>query len=570
MGRNCEKYLAKLEKHHQRGDYTKVEELWKKFGCLGRLHNLVRYIRLTPQRRKEFATIIIGGDLSQFDGLELIQNNSTRWNSWFYSITRALNVRERLELFCNGLGLAKTDLGESWVRPSLPHFLITHLYSCSSSIATQCNAVLLLSSHRYIFSARHVPGKGSVGIANFKLDGQHWFELKKIELALKDFYAATLLSEGKKTSLADWFSTLDCLLREISETKDHYHDIQTEDDNNFTWKQEWVLHGDEEKKRWFENAQLAVKHLWETEYKGRYPPGRRDPDPAFDRQREHKRIRIDAPVSTTDLYEQYISTDRLHNEEAGCNEAIAYWLSRYDSQRDLARFALDMFAISPMSDECESLFSSAKLTIVDRRGRLKADIIEACECLRAWYGKPQAGEQRYRGYMSEFEASDEEYDIIADLEAKQIEQEERVQRVRRSLGNNSRVALGSLHGDWTLYSSQYLAALVELPDSEIEYDWTAGEIKIEAAENYGEPVVNDTYVTITSIETEEDLGIYLLKPRFASTDSITETVANNGTDQTFHCEIMFLGLELLELRIPRRAVSSDFNADEIYYVAVLN
>ncbi|KAG9384326.1 hypothetical protein A1F94_003873 [Pyrenophora tritici-repentis] len=352
MGRNCEKYLAKLEKHHQRGDYTKVEELWKKFGCLGRLHNL------------EFATIIIGGDLSQFDGLELIQNNSTRWNSWFYSITRALNVRERLELF----------------------------------------------------SARHVPGKGSVGIANFKLDGQHWFELEKIELALKDFYAATLLSEGKKTSLADWFSTLDCLLREISETKDHYHDIHTEDDNNFTWKylqgcadaawlkcveyynnqqlnwqnrfpedtdlpptyyaaqildpyrkwgwfrQEWVLHGDEEKKRWFENAQLAVKHLWETEYKGRYPPGRRDPDPAFDRQREHKRIRIDAPVSTTDLYEQYISTDRLHNEEAGCNEAIAYWLSRYDSQRDLARFALDI---------------SAKLTIVDRRGRLKADIIEA-------------------------------------------------------------------------------------------------------------------------------------------------------------------------------------------------
>ncbi|KAG9377807.1 Dimer-Tnp-hAT domain containing protein [Pyrenophora tritici-repentis] len=321
MGRNCEKYLAKLEKHHQRGDYTKVEELWKKFGCLGRLHNLVRYIRLTPQRREEFATVIIGGDLSQFDGLELIQNNSTRWNLWFYSITRALNVRERLELF----------------------------------------------------SARY-----------------HWFELEKIELALKDFYAATLLSEGKKTSLADWFSTLDCLLREISETKDHYHDIHTEDDNNFTWKQEWVLQGDEEKKRWFENAQLAVKHLWETEYKGRYPPGRRDPDPAFDRQREHKRIRIDAPVSTTDLYEQYISTDRLHNEEAGCNEAIAYWLSRYDSQRDLARFALDMFAISPMSDECERLFSSAKLTIVDRRGRLKADIIEACECLRAWYGKPQA------------------------------------------------------------------------------------------------------------------------------------------------------------------------------------
>jgi hypothetical protein len=146
MGRDCERYLAKLEKHYQRGDYAKVEELWKRFGCLGRLHNLVRYIRLTPQRREEFTAIIVGGDLAEFDRLELIQNNSTHWNSWFHSITRALNVRERLE----------------------------------------------------IFSARHVPGKGSHGIANFKLDGQHWFELEKIELALKDFYAATLLSEGKK------------------------------------------------------------------------------------------------------------------------------------------------------------------------------------------------------------------------------------------------------------------------------------------------------------------------------------------------------------------------------------
>ncbi|KJZ69857.1 hypothetical protein HIM_10757 [Hirsutella minnesotensis 3608] len=153
---------------------------------------------------------------------------------------------------------------------------------------------------------------------------------------------------------------------------------------------------DEEKRRWFDSAQLAVKELWKTEYKGKYPvemvlppkPAERDPDPAFDRQREHKRIRIDGPVSATDLYEQYIATDRLHDDEAGCDDAIAYWLSRYDSQRDLARFALDLFAISPMSDECERLFSSAKLTVVDRRGRLKADIIEACECLRAWFGEP--------------------------------------------------------------------------------------------------------------------------------------------------------------------------------------
>ncbi|KAG7404301.1 hypothetical protein Forpe1208_v015760 [Fusarium oxysporum f. sp. rapae] len=365
---------------------TPKQRRHRRLRCLGHIINLCCQAflmgrdceRLTPQRREEFAAIIVGGDLAEFDRLELIQNNSTRWNSWFHSITQALNVRERLE----------------------------------------------------IFSARHVPGKGSHGIANFKLDGQHWFELEKIELALKDFYAATLLSEGKKTSLADWFSTLDCL-REINETKDHYDTIDTEDDNNFTWK---YLQGCADAawskcEEYYSNQQLNWQNrfpedtdlppayyaaqildlyrkwawfrqewqLWETEYKGRYavemlpPPVRKEryPDLAFDRQREHKRIRIDAPVSAADLYEQYISTDRLHDDEAGCDEAIAYWLSCYDSQRDLARFALDLFAISPMSDECERLFSSAKLTIVDRRGRLKADIIEACECLRAWYGKPR-------------------------------------------------------------------------------------------------------------------------------------------------------------------------------------
>ena len=50
--------------------------------------------------------------------------------------------------------------------------------------------------------------------------------------------------------------------------------------------------------------------------------------------------------------------------------------------------ALDVFAVPAMSDECERLFSSAKILLSDRRSRLRMDIIEASECLRAWYGPP--------------------------------------------------------------------------------------------------------------------------------------------------------------------------------------
>jgi hAT family C-terminal dimerisation region len=38
-----------------------------------------------------------------------------------------------------------------------------------------------------------------------------------------------------------------------------------------------------------------------------------------------------------------------------------------------------------MSTECERVFSSAKKLITPERNQLEEDIIEACECLKAWW-----------------------------------------------------------------------------------------------------------------------------------------------------------------------------------------
>jgi hypothetical protein len=74
---------------------------------------------------------------------------------------------------------------------------------------------------------------------------------------------------------------------------------------------------------------------------------------------------------------------------------------------NLARIALDVLAVL-MSDECEKLFSSAKLLLTDRLSRLRMDIIEVCECLCAWYDPPptkrlkrqQTSAKWIRGHMS--------------------------------------------------------------------------------------------------------------------------------------------------------------------------
>lgn len=139
--------------------------------------------------------------------------------------------------------------------------------------------------------------------------------------------------------------------------------------------------------------QGLVEDLWLEEYKGKYstPAVVKLPPPigfvrgeTFGGLESHEQIKS-VPLCRTDAYQAYIKSDP---EEA--NDPLAYWNSLYLSQPDLARFALDMLAIPLMSAECERVFSSAKHLITDPRNRLKADIIEANECLKSWFGRPQA------------------------------------------------------------------------------------------------------------------------------------------------------------------------------------
>ena len=46
--------------------------------------------------------------------------------------------------------------------------------------------------------------------------------------------------------------------------------------------------------------------------------------------------------------------------------------------------ALDILTIPAMSAAPERLFSSANITISDRRNRLHGDTTEAIECLKSW------------------------------------------------------------------------------------------------------------------------------------------------------------------------------------------
>jgi hypothetical protein len=88
--------LTKRELKHEVSEL----KLWRKKGPIGKLHNTVRFIRRSPQRREEFAGFAETGQLG-FECLDLqvLSDNAIRWNSTYTFIDRAIKLRDQIDLF---------------------------------------------------------------------------------------------------------------------------------------------------------------------------------------------------------------------------------------------------------------------------------------------------------------------------------------------------------------------------------------------------------------------------------------------------------------------------------------
>lgn len=103
--------------------------------------------------------------------VQLIRDNTTRWNSFYISIGRAINVKERINKFCK----------------------------------------------------QHTPvDKRERGLKDDILTPKHWYHLERLHSCLETFYAATLATEGNKSFLYDWYPTMTFLLNEIDSWRQEF------------------------------------------------------------------------------------------------------------------------------------------------------------------------------------------------------------------------------------------------------------------------------------------------------------------------------------------------------------
>ena len=75
-------------------------ECWRAIGAVGKAHNIVKFIRMTPQRRSTFLDHQLR-ELQQQKAFMVRADNDTRWNSTWNMIDSVLAQRQRIDGYCS-------------------------------------------------------------------------------------------------------------------------------------------------------------------------------------------------------------------------------------------------------------------------------------------------------------------------------------------------------------------------------------------------------------------------------------------------------------------------------------
>ena len=146
-----------------------------------------------------------------------------------------------------------------------------------------------------------------------------------------------------------------------------------------TWQPEWIP-----------DAKALVAKLWkkyrptspthtqveETAQEPKHSPN------AFTAWKQQKSARRADYIDEYARYSREPPVPQDHIKQGACS----WWLEERQQRLypNLSRMALDILTIPAMSAAPERLFSSANITISDRRNRLHCDTTEAIECLKSW------------------------------------------------------------------------------------------------------------------------------------------------------------------------------------------
>ena len=407
FGTNVSKFEAELRVVSDEFSF----EIWAKKGAIGRLHNLILYIRRTDQRRQVLRRLQreLAGDDVIFT-VEVLIDGKTRWNSIYIMIKRgefimyyyfplliyylAIELRSAIELYQSRWQKPKNDPGhrdltkdflsaDDWAELERFHEFLKPFYILTKTMEGNANKPDAEGGH-----------------------GAVWETLKTMDYMFIKFKRAaedTLLEEA-----SHFKSGIDCGWAKLeeyyikSDTTPIYraalalHPSYGYDYFERYWKKAM------KKPQWYWDMQSAVYGLFDeyrrqAEVETQAQAGLlEDDDSGVDSEVNEyssfgKRsiIVVNAQrkkaktVSELDLFQ----TRTIYAEDLDVANPLEWW-SRHQSEYPvLYQMALDLFSIPGMSAECERVFGQAKKMITDERNRLSPETVEAEQLQKQWLMK---------------------------------------------------------------------------------------------------------------------------------------------------------------------------------------
>jgi hypothetical protein len=406
---------------------------WRSKGPIGKLHNIVLWIRRSALHRERLQEK--QRELGFKDKKQLVQDNSTRWNSTYYSLQRAVELRQPVEAILDEemstwqLNCRKAaDTGKD--LPPQPSHLVDYLSQHDWSTITDLLLVLKPLEQATKLLQGHGAGAshGSIWqvIPFMEKLFSHFEDIRKrfnlpppgddLQVTLEDTQN-TQNSIGraslKRRQARSKAAPLPAPAFSASSSQEHrllctnvnagwaklnkYYALTDMSSSYvaavvlhpaYTWR--WLKNKWASKPAWIRDAERRVESLW-ADYScldvnlrspvaattARQPPRVVETDCIFD-------ISDDEGALDASEDEYLVWCQQPRNSLV--NQPLSFWTTEVIQRQypRLSRMAIDLFTIPAMSDEPERTFSSCSLMITSHRGSLESDVVEFTQCTKNW------------------------------------------------------------------------------------------------------------------------------------------------------------------------------------------
>lgn len=420
-----------------------AEELaqWRKMGPVGKLHNIVTWIRGSPQRRQAFFEVQSDQELRFFvedsqPPLQTVRDNDTRWNSTLSMVERALRLKPAIDLFSARTQeerdlkkrLLKEDIltTEDWrvlteIRDILQPFKELTLYfeGCQPrftyTLPFLCWLRFYLEDRRRQYAdsppeayVDAIDGVDNEDDANEDDEGYQTqrgrrsrlpkrLQDSQVELHLSQYHKiepilalpGLTVERSNGSNLA--FKSSALMRTNLDYCIEKVEKYQALLEESPVYWAAHILHPGY-RSRWLQrnlpDRRYAIigsfRDLYERFYKPR-PSSRTGPGESSRPEGFTSHLTpagfydIPADEPVDDEIDRY-----LGEHLRPVDDVFAWWRVNKDRFPTLFTMAMDLLSIPPMSTHCERSFSRAGLTISSQRHSLEADTINVYQCLGSW------------------------------------------------------------------------------------------------------------------------------------------------------------------------------------------